>query len=401
MNILLMHQNFPGQFRHLALDLIREGKHRVQAIAHQTAPGLPEIPTLRYKLSRGNTRGQHRYLINLESGVVRGQAVARVLVALRDKGYRPDVVLAHPGWGEALFVKDIFPNARLVGFFEFYYRSRGADSGFDPDHPVNLDDQARIRTKNALHLLNLEACDDGISPTHWQKSVHPKIYHPKLSVLHEGIDTSRLKPDPEQGFSLNPQLRLRAGDPVVTYVARNLEPYRGFPQFMRAVPKILSRHPTAQIVVVGGDEISYGTPPPDAKHWREKLCRELGLENEHRLHFLGKIPYDRYAELLRVSKAHVYLTFPFVLSWSMMEAMSSGALIIGSRTAPVQEVIKDGQNGLLVDFFDIDAIADRVVMALDDRVPQVATLRARARSSMVSGYDIGKGVRGYRRLLGT
>lgn len=400
MNILIIHQNFPGQFKHIALDILKEGKHRLLAIAHEGAPGMQGVEVARYKLGRANTQGLHRYLVNLESGVIRGQAVAKVLIELKQRGYRPDVVLCHPGWGEALFLKDVFPAARLVSFFEFFYQSSGADTGFDPDQQVTIDEKARIRVKNSLHLLNLEFCDAGVSPTRWQKSVHPQLYHHKIAVCHEGIDTQLLKPaEGNESLELPNGTVIRKGDPVLTYVARNLEPYRGFIPFMRSLPLIVKRCPQAQIVIVGGDEVSYGAPPRDARNWREKLSLEIDVQRYPNVHFLGKIPYARYSSLLRISKAHIYLTYPFVLSWSMMEAMSSGALLIASRTTPVEELIEDGANGLLVDFFDTEAIADKAVRVLQNDVLNASRIRERARRTIVEGYDVRLGNLGYRRLL--
>jgi glycosyltransferase involved in cell wall biosynthesis len=373
--------------------------HRVIGIGNHPAPGLNGIDLLRYKLTREPTQGLHRYVRTLENGVIYGQATAQQMLKLKQQGFVPDVILAHPGWGEALYAKDVFPDAKLVSFFEFYYQADGADVGFDPAEPVSVDDRARTRTRNALHLLNLDACDIGVSPTHWQKSRHPAVYHDKIRVVHEGVDAQLMQPDPQARFTLPNGTVLRRGDPVITYVARNLEPYRGFHVFMRTLPEILQRNPQAQVVIVGGDEVSYGNKPKDTPNWREAMQKEVGERiDASRVHFTGKLPYLQYRSLLQVSAVHVYLTYPFVLSWSMLEAMSCGCLLVASRTAPVEEVIEHGKNGLLVDFFDQAALVEQVSEALS-QPNRFSEIRHQARQTVLQRYTVELGLRGYEELL--
>jgi glycosyltransferase involved in cell wall biosynthesis len=356
MRLLVLHQNFPGQFSHLVRAWAQRPGWDVRALGRDTAPGLPGFDGLtRYKLARSPHSHQHPYLRSMEAATLHGQAVARVLLDMKRQGFTPDAVLAHPGWGESLYVKDVFPDARLVHYCEWYYNAEGADLGFDPEFALTFDDRARIRTWNALHALNLTQCDAAVTPTHWQKSRHPEIFHPKITVQHEGIDTEHLGPDPNAVIATPNGTVLKAGDPVVTYVARNLEPYRGFHIFMRALEKLQQQHKTVHALIVGGDDVSYGKRPKDAKHWREKMLREVKLDPT-RTHFLGKVPRAQYIKVLQVSAGHVYLTYPFVLSWSLLEAMACGASIVASDTAPVREVVKDGENGLLNGFFETDKL---------------------------------------------
>ncbi|MFB9244713.1 glycosyltransferase family 4 protein [Massilia antarctica] len=395
--ILFIHQNFPGQFKRIASQLARDPAYEVLAIGKDGCPGLPDVRTLTYKLHRGAAKETHHYAKPFEAGILHGQACLRVLLSMKEKGFVPDVIIAHPGWGDTMFVREAFPDARLVHFSEFYYHTDNADVGFDPEFPSTIDDRARVRAKNALQLLNLEGCDIAVAPTAWQKSLHPKPYHDKIALIHEGIDTAYLCPNPDAAFTLPNGKVLRPGDPVVTYVSRNLEPYRGFHTFMRALPRILADNPECDIVLAGGSDVSYGARPADGQSWRARMLAEVAVDPD-RVHFLDRIAYARYRDLLQVSAAHVYLTYPFVLSWSMLEAMACGCLVIGSDTAPVTEIIRDGENGVLVDFFDTDAIAGAVSRALREPA-RCVPLRARAVESIKAGYAVEEGIAGYRRLI--
>lgn len=396
-NVLVIHQNFPGQFKHLARDLARDPDVTLVTIGKKGCPQLAGVRTLTYELHRPPAAATHHYAKPFEAGILHGQAVLRLLHKLKVEGFVPDVILAHPGWGESLFVKDVFPHTRLVHFCEFYYHARGADAGFDPEFPLTLDDAARIRSRNALQLMNLENCDAAVTPSAWQKSLHPKAYQAKISVIHEGIDTDFMRPDPAASFMLPNGKVLRPGDQVVTYVARNLEPYRGFHIFMRALPQILEQNPFCEVVVVGGDGVSYGAKPAGAANWREKMLAEVAIDTR-RVHFLGQIPYVNYRSLLQVSAAHVYLTYPFVLSWSLLEAMACGCAVVASDTAPIREVITGGDNAMLVDFLDIEAIASVVAAVLADK-DRCAPLRRRALRSTRDAYSVEKATASYRALL--
>jgi glycosyltransferase involved in cell wall biosynthesis len=275
-----------------------------------------------YKPRRTITPQVHHYLRESEAAVLNAQEVARIALELRKTGFIPDVMLGHNGWGEIWYLKDIFPEASLIGYFEFFYRMSGADVGFDPADPITPDTAPRLRTKNLGNLLALDTADLGQCPTEWQKSVYPRRYHPTLNVIHEGIDTTVVKPDPKARLILGETgLEFTAGEEIVTYVARNLEPYRGFPSFMRCLPEVLAARPNAQVLVVGGDDVSYGARLPDGQTFRKQTLAELGSSIDlSRVHFLGKIPYPAFVKVLQVSRVHVYLTYPFVLSWSRLEA---------------------------------------------------------------------------------
>ena len=388
MRVLIVHQNFPGQFRRMAPVWAKSPGWDVLGIGRDTAPGLPDVRMIRYRPHRDVGAAQHHYLRRMEDAVLHGQAVARVLMKLRAKGWRPDVILAHPGWGETLYAKDVFPDARLIHFCEWFYNAKGADLGFDPEFPSTFDQQVRVRTWNALHLLNLENADVLISPTEWQRRQHPAAYRDRIQVVHEGIDVRGLVPDPSASFTTPSGLTLRAGDPVVTYVARNLEPYRGFHTFMRSLPRVLGENKLAQVLVVGGDEVSYGGPPVDASSWRERMLREVSDKIDlSRVHFLGKLPYADYLRVLQVSAAHLYLGYPFVLSWSVLEAMATGCQLVAGDTAPVREVASE-QTAILVPPLDPDATAQGILQALEERRDPARRLAARA---AVQPFDVESG----------
>lgn len=398
MNILIIHQNFPGQFRHIAQHLVQTG-HNVIGIGAKQAPGMRGIQLVRYEIKKAPQPG-HAFLGTVTTGATHGEVVARLCIELKNKGFTPDAILCHPGWGEALYLKDVFPDVRLVSLFEFYYHARGVDVGFEPGSSASFELAATLTSRNLLHLMNLERCDAGISPTKWQKSLHAQTYQHKITVAHEGINTGLMTPDENAVFTLPDGRELRRGDKVVSFVARHLEPYRGFHMLMRALPEIQRKNPDAVTVVVGGDSVSYGRRPKDAANWREKLLAEVGERLDlSRVIFTGQVPYVAYRSLLQVSGVHLYLTYPFVLSWSMLEAMSCGCLVAGSDTPPVQEVLEHGKNGLLFDFFDTDALADRVTDALA-RPEEFAPLRAAARKTVVDGYGIERGIQQYMALLG-
>lgn len=392
MKILFVHQNFPGQFKNLAPNLSALG-HNVKALylgrERKVVQGIEYIP---YQTSRATNRGIHPWVIDFETKVIRADACYRVATQMRADGYVPDVIVAHHGWGESLFLNEVWPSAPLGIYCEFFYKSTGADVNFDPEFRVNdPSDVCRLRLKNLTNLLHFDIATQGISPTHWQASVFPEEFQHKLSVIHDGIDTSRLMPNHNASVRLPNGQRLTKNDEVVTFVARNLEPYRGFHMFMRALPRILRRRPSARIVIVGGDSVSYGPPPKDELSWKQKFIKEvrseISDEDWGRVYFLGQIQYEGLVALFQITSAHVYLTYPFVLSWSMLEAMACGAPLVASATKPVEEVVTDNVNGLLVDFFSPDDLASAIENLLTSR-SKAADLGSAARQTVKDQYDL-------------
>lgn len=372
MDVLFLHPNFPGQFRQLAPALAAEPGWRVWAMGEADKLQPERVPAgvqlLHYPTVAPPEVQAHAWARGFEQAIRRGDAALQALARHKAAGLEPDVVIAHPGWGDAFFVRGLFPGARVVGYFEYYYRFRGADVGFDPEFPARLNDVFRLHATNATQLLALESCDVWVSPTEWQRSAFPAHVRDRMQVLHEGIDTDSARPDATATFTLPDGRVLRAGDEVLTYVARTLEPYRGFHVFMRALPQILRERPGCQVLVVGAEGQSYGPPPVRGDSWLQ-LCREqwpadMPQADRERVHFVGALPYAQYLQALQVSRAHVYLTYPFVLSWSVLEAMACGCVVLASDTEPVREVITDGVHGRLFGFFHVDGLARTAIEAL-------------------------------------
>ncbi len=385
MKILFVHQNFPAQYKHLGPHFARDPKHRVAAISKSKLASHAAIRRAQYKVP-GEADGPHGYLGRFEDGVRHGHAVARAAQSLKAGGFRPDVICVHPGWGEAIYLPDVFPGVPQLHYCEFYFHAFGGAIHFDPKEKPRVDTMARTRMRNTVNLLSLECMDWGISPMHWQHSQYPAEFRHRISVLHDGVDTRTCRANPAARIRLRDGTVLTRDHEVLTYVSRNLEPVRGFPSLVRAAAEICGRRPECHVVVVGGDGVSYSGTLPKGQTYRQNMLEEVPLDLT-RVHFLGRVPYPFFLRLLQVSRAHLYLTMPFVLSWSMLEAMSAECLVIGSRTAPVMEAIEDGVNGLLVDFFDIPGIADRVCEALAAR-DSMPAMRRRARETVQERWDL-------------
>jgi glycosyltransferase involved in cell wall biosynthesis len=391
MNILFIHQNFPGQFKFLAPALAANPAHTVVAMTMQkvTAGEWQGIRLAPYTASRGTTPNVHPWVSDFETKTIRGEACFRAALKLREEGFSPDVIIAHPGWGESLFLKDVWPKAKLGIYSEFFYHPEGADVGFDPEFKgSDPGEVCRLRLKNLNNLLHFEIADAGISPTHWQASTFPEPFRSKITVVHDGIDTTAIAPNPNVSLTLGGNLTLTRQDEIITFASRNLEPYRGYHIFMRALPKILAARPNARVMIVGADGVSYGARPPDGRKWKDIFLEEMKDSMDlSRVHFLGTVSYSHFISLLQLSTVHVYLTYPFVLSWSLLEAMSVGCAIVASDTPPLREAIRHDETGRLVDFFDVTTLADQVCVLLDDP-PARARLGANARAFAQANYDL-------------
>ena len=401
MKVLFVHNNFPAQFQNLVEALREMSGFELAAIGAESAQvvqGVASIDTRflrsmfrRHILSRAdlmrNAGAPNRF--SWRRSVLPPQDSFRTLSSRTVDGE------------ETLPLRAAFPKARFIVYCEFFYRGEGQDVHFDPEGPrLGVDGLAALQCKNASSLLALIDADAGISPTRWQRSTFPREFHDKIQVVHEGVDLQRFRPDKAARFSLPGGKVLTKSDEVVTFASRNLEPVRGYHAFLRALPEILRSRPDAQIVIAGGDGNSYSHAPPAGKSWKTHYLDEVVSKLDlSRVHFVGWLAPDAYLNFLQVSSAHVYLTYPFVLSWSLLDAMATECEVIASDTAPVQEVIEDQRNGILVPFTDKSALADAVVQTLAGR--QQASERGRAaRATAALRFDKRICVRNALRAIG-
>lgn len=378
MNVLFVHHRGPGQFGAWAAHLAALGD-RVALIGGTADAALP------------------RFWHHPTAGAAIGDGVAAGLRRLARDGVAPDVVVAHPGWDGALALPHLLPRVPLLAYCEFFYHPHGTDLGFVPETAPTAADLAAIPARNLPLLAALGAARAGLAPTAWQRDLHPPAARPRIVVVHDGVDTEAIRPDPAARFRLPDGRVLSAGEEIVTFVARDLEPHRGFPVLMRALPRLLASRPRARIVICGGDGVAYGRRPPGGGTWRATLLAEVG-PLPPRVHFVGWLPRARYLALLRVSALHLYLSVPFVLSWSLIEAMASGCAILAGDTAPVRDAITPGITGVLVDPRDPVAVAEGAARLLRDR-QALGPMRQRARSDAVARFSLARCLPARTRLL--
>jgi glycosyltransferase involved in cell wall biosynthesis len=405
MRFLFVHQNFPGQYLHIVRDLLAQNERQPGSheIVFMTEPNLNQIAGVRkvtYARPPMGVAGTHRDTTEFELAMRRAEACAIGAAKIKKLGFTPDIIIGHHGWGEMLNLVDVFPGVPILGYFEFFYRVENSDVNFDPEFPLPRERHAGVRAKNGVNLLALALEQHGQVPTIWQKSTYPGWAQNQLNLLAEGVDLDLCKPDPKA--ALQPltigKLTVTPKQKLITYVARNLEPYRGFHTFMRALPEILKARKDVVVSVVGGDEVSYGAAHPRGP-WREILLAELqGQLDLKRIHFMGKIPYEHHLALLRRSDAHVYYSYPFVASWSLREAMACGCLILGSDTPTVTEFITDKQTGLIIPALEPAGLA-KTMLAVFANPKKYAPLRAAARAFAEAHLDLNDYLANYRRLI--
>ena len=399
MKILFIHQNFPAQFKFLAPALAKSG-HEVHALAHDERAKLKDKEAMKllgvtlhaYSVGKGSTKGIHPWVQDMETKTIRAEGCFRKSLAMKSQGFLPDVIVAHPGWGESTFIKEVWPSAKLGIYCEYYYHHDKNDLNFDPEFEDNDPGLVcRIKMKNINNEMHFKIADAGISPTEFQANTFPPSFRKKITVVHDGIDTTMAVPDPNVSMTLNAEWTLTRQSKVLTFVNRNLEPMRGYHVFMRALPEILRRNPDLVVLIVGGDDVSYGAKAESDKSWRDIFAEEvrpsIADSDWQRVKFMGNVKYQHFIPMLALSTVHVYLTYPFVLSWSLLEAMSVGCAIIASDTAPLHEVISHENNGILTDFFDLDAIVENICSLLADPEKR-DRLGINARDFVVKNYDL-------------
>lgn len=386
MRILFIHRNFPAQFLNLASFLAQNPQNEIYFITAREENTIKNVNKIVYKPKVKSTSNTHIYLQEYEEWILHGQAVAECAIGLKNKGFVPDIIYGHH-WGGDLFIKDVYPEVPYLCYLEWYTNAYNSDLDFDKEKKLTFDNLCQIRIKNSPKLTSIMACEHGVTPTYWQLKQYPEIFHQKISVIHDGVCPNFFHPDPEAKLVI-PEINLDLSDAkeIVTYATSGMEPYRGFPQFMEAASIIQKRRPDCHIVVGGYDGSFYSGKRPDGKTYKEYMLETLSLDLS-RIHFTGFLSYKNYLKLFQSTHAHVYLTYPYVLSWSILEAMATGCLVIGSDTEPVREVIKDGENGLLADFFSPTQIADRVdeVFAEPERMK---IIKENARKTIVEKYSV-------------
>ena len=387
MKILFMHNNFPAQYRRIYKYLAKMPDVRMAVATRKINEQRYNLPTVRFEAHREPRENAHPAIKTPAKGLLMGQAAMQALYQFKNRGHEPDIVLSHSGWGSSLFVKDLFPDAKFLSYFEWYYLSQGSDGDFFRDgEAFSPDQQMQIRMKNTAILHDLAAMDWGQCPTTFQHSKFPERFRNQISVLHDGVDTDFFKPNENVRIQVSDGKYLTKDDEVISYIARGMEEYRGFPQFMEAVSKLQKVRPNLHVVILGRDRVAYGNKRKDGRTFKTWALETFEFDME-RLHFMDLQPLAYLRDLVRITKAHIYLTAPFVLSWSLLETMCAGALVVGSDTEPVRELIKHKENGLLVDFFNTDDLVETLNKVLDNP-KDYDDLRKAGRQTILDKYSI-------------
>jgi glycosyltransferase involved in cell wall biosynthesis len=394
LKFLFVHQNFPGQYLHIVRSLladneVQDGAHEIVFMTEPNANNLVGVRKVTYAKPPPQQASTHIDAREFDQAMRRAENAAIGARQIKALGFKPDIIIGHHGWGEMLSLTDVFPGVPILGYFEFYYKIKDSDVNYDPEYPLPIERFGGVRAKNCVNLLALALDQHGQAPTAWQHSTYPGWARPSIRIIEEGVDLEICKPDPalrRKMFKIG-TLSVSPKQKLITYVARNLEPYRGFHTFMRSLPKILAERPDAVVSIVGGDEVSYGAAHPHGP-WRQVMLAELhGKIDLSRVHFLGKVPYHQHLSLLKRSDAHVYLSYPFVASWSLREALACGCVVVGGDTPTVTEFVKHRENGLVVKALDPKALSKGVLTALED-TKLAGQMRAGARAFAEQHLDM-------------
>lgn len=384
MKILFIHRSFMGQFKYLATVLSLDPNNNVTFLTEDDEYQVQGIKKIVYKPKTKTSNS--KYLNNYESALERAISAAKKAEELQSQGFKPDVIYGFAGWGSSMLIKDVFPDVPFICYCEWFINPTGANIEFDGT-VLNLEEKAALRCNNAHVLTTLSLADAAISPTQWQKDQFPKEFQDKISVIHDGVDTGLFMPDEEVNFVIKEKnLEFTRKDEIITYGTRGFEPTRGFPQFMEAVQKLLKCRPNAHVLIAGDNKVHYGSQKN--VDYKALMLKKLDLDM-NRVHFVGTLPYAEYKKFLQISSVHIYLTYPFVLSWSILDAMSAGCCLVASNTEPVLEVIEDNYNGLLTDFFNVEQLVEKIEYALDNK-NKMQEIRKNSRQSVIEKYDLAK-----------
>lgn len=398
MKVLFVHNNFPAQFVHMARALREQGHEVVYVSAYasttQQVKGLKPLLVKLLSLPKAEEHSDKAQLAYL-TALAHANSYANVFTQLRKQGFVPDLIVDHPAWGASQYISDIFPHAARICYMEWYFTKTTQSLFTGCDYEVSPAFFAVLRQRNQILLNALQDADWALTPTRWQCRQLPTNFHYKTQILHDGVDTGFFCP-PLTPPSLvlhnaegEPVADIPAGSELLTYAARGLEPYRGFPQFYAALPQLLEARPQCQVVIMGNDRVHYGESRSDGKGWAAHLRESRPLSEAHarRVHFVPFQPYEVYRRLLQASTVHVYLTVPFVLSWSMLEAMSCGCLLVATDCEPVREVLEHGVNGILSPWGQPDTLAEVISHTLE-HAENLRGMRRAARETVLQYYDL-------------
>jgi glycosyltransferase involved in cell wall biosynthesis len=364
MHVLFVHQNFPAQFRYIAPRLINDYGWQCSFCTERAEGELPGVRKIIYKARGGATVANSVFTRNYENAVAHAHGVFEALKQTPD--LRPDLIVAHTGFGSSLFLPFLY-DAPIINFLEFFYSPVGQDLGFRPEMPVGETELLRSKTNNAMILLDVVNCDRGWTPTHYQRDFFPPQLQTKIDVIFDGIDTAVYHRKDGASERVRNHWKIDPSHRIVSYVARGFEMMRGFDVFMKAAKILCDKRPDLTFVVVGTDKIHYGS---DLKFIEENTFRHhilgKGGYDLSRFRFTGYVAQEMLADILSAADAHIYLTEPFIASWSMVDAMACGAVLIASDQTCVREYVVPGENGLLVNFFDAEGLAEQTLKVLAD-----------------------------------
>jgi glycosyltransferase involved in cell wall biosynthesis len=363
-HLVYLHQNFPAQFGHLAAALVRRG-HRCTFVSQQPGSGeTAGVQRIQYKAVGGATKHTNYFSRTFENTVAHATGIYEALKPLRDT-LAPDVIVGHSGYGPTLCLHELFPRAAIVNYFEFFYQPHGGDLAFRPDVPPLEIDQIRARARNAMFLVDLEYGAGAYTPTRFQHGLFPDAHRDRLDVIHDGVPTDfwrRVPGERRLGHRV-----FAPGTKLLTYVSRGFESMRGFDVFMKVAKRVCAARTDVEVLIVGKDQVCYGG---DLQRLGVASFKEWVLAQDDydlsRIHFVGQLAPAHLRHVLSLSDLHVYLTVPFVASWSLLNAMACGCTVLGSDTAPVREFITHGDTGLLAGFLDVEALTDTALRVLGD-----------------------------------
>lgn len=374
-SILFIHQNYPAQFGQLAQYLATQGWEVMFATANKSFKQdemrvIKGVRIFGYRANREADDKIHQYIRPIEKVAINGQGFARLAIKMQNSGISPDIIMAHSGWGSGSMAKIIWPKATYIQYLEWWYIYPPRDQlpGVVEKNP--FDQHAKVLFRNLSFLTDAQTADAILVPTQFQAQDIPDWCALPQKVLHDGFDQDMFLPDRAKRVPIA-DAKIPDDAMVLTYATRGMEPYRGFPQFMAALEKVQQRLPNLHTVVAGTDTIHYGTQLPEGDSWKTRALAKHQYDLD-RLHFVGRLPYDSYRDLLQRSNCHVYLTSPFVLSWSFIDAMAVGCPLVTNDAPPVLEAMQGQDCASVVDFQDVDQIADRIVWSLENQAQAYA-----------------------------